>query len=97
MRYLLLTYVRRPNGKVDENMAVSKKLKMRDLQCCNVILDFREQRVVQATMDGTTIPKNWDRIVSYYYQYYANIIERLFEENGHPVSIVADPPKPDQE
>lgn len=37
-------------------------------------------------MGGTTVPKNWDRIVSYYYQHYAATIERLFQENGHKVN-----------
>lgn len=95
MRYMFLTYVTRPNGKVDENLELGKKIKTRDLQRCNVILDFKQQKVVQATMNGTTIPKNWDRVVSYYFQYYPKIIERLFEENGHPISIKVDPENPD--
>lgn len=36
-------------------------------------------------MSGEHIDKNWDRIVTYYNQYYANIIERLFKENGWEV------------
>jgi hypothetical protein len=36
-------------------------------------------------MDGTVVPRDWDRIVTYYNQYYENIIERLFEENGYEV------------
>ena len=83
MRYLLLTYVRRPGGKIDESMAVSNRLRDRDLSTANVILDFRAQSVLKCSMDGTTVPKNWERIVSYYYQHYAATIERLFEENGH--------------
>jgi hypothetical protein len=38
-------------------------------------------------MDGITIPKDWDRIVAYYYTHYSATIERLFTENGHPVAI----------
>jgi hypothetical protein len=41
-------------------------------------------------MSGTVVPKDWDRIVSYYYQHYANIIERLFTENGHPINVISD-------
>ena len=83
MRYLLLTYVRRPGGKIDESMAVSNRVRDRDLSTANVILDFRHQSVLKCSMDGKTVPKNWERIVSYYYQHYAATIERLFEENGH--------------
>lgn len=90
MRYLLLTYRKKANGQIDEEMQVAKRLRTKDLQTSNVILDFKDQKVVQCTMDGVNVPKNWDRIVSYYYQHYANIIERLFTENNHPISIVAD-------
>lgn len=82
MRYLLLTYFKTPSGKIDESMTVSQRLKPRDLQTANVILDFKEQKVVVASMNGQAVPKDWDRIVSYYYQFYSNIIERLYNENG---------------
>ena len=90
MRYLLITYVTKANGQIDESTAVAKNLKSRDWQTANVILDFRLQRVEKCTMNGVVVPKDWDRIVSYYYQHYANIIERLFTENGHPINIIAD-------
>jgi len=90
MRYLTITYVTRPNGQIDEATAVTKKLKPRDLQTANVILDFQLQQVVKCTMNGVVVPKDWDRIVSYYYQHYTNIIERLFTENGHAINIVAE-------
>jgi len=90
MRYLILTYYRRPTGKIDEVMAVSKNIKRRDLQTANVILDFKEQQVVAARLGDTSVPKDWDKIVSYYYQHYAATIERLFQENGHPVDIKAE-------
>lgn len=83
MRYLLLTYFRKPSGQIDESMMVRKRVRDRDLSQANVILDFRDQRVLKCSMEGRTVPKNWDRIVSYYYQHYAATIERLFEENGH--------------
>jgi hypothetical protein len=87
MRYLLITYITKPNKQIDEVISIVKNIKTRDIQTCNVILDFKLQRVEKCTMDGVVAPKDWDRIVSYYYQHYANIIERLFEENGHPVKI----------
>jgi hypothetical protein len=33
-------------------------------------------------MNGTVVPRDWDRVVSYYHQHYASTIERLFNENG---------------
>lgn len=83
MRYLLLTYITKPSGQIDELMTVSKKIKPKDWQLCNIILDFKEQQVLQASVKGMTATRDWDTIVSYYYKHYAATIERLFQENGH--------------
>ena len=91
MRYLLLTYFYQANGKIDEGMTVSTKVRTRDWQTANVILDFKEQKVLKASLRDNTIPKDWDRIVGYYYPFYTNIMERLLTENGHPIDIKAEP------
>ena len=83
MRYLLLTYYTKPSGKIDEVMTIAKKLKRRDWQMTNVILDFKDQLVLLCSVGGITANKDWDTVVSYYYQHYAATIERLFQENGH--------------
>ena len=91
MRYLLLTYYYQANGKIDEGMAVSTKVRTRDWQTANVILDFAEQKVLKASLRDTTIPKDWDRIVGYYYPFYTSIMERLLTENGHAIDIKSEP------
>jgi hypothetical protein len=90
MRYLLLTYYTKPSGQIDEVMTVTKKLKTRDWQTANVILDFKDQQVLAASVKGMTATRDWDTIVGYYYKHYAHTIERLFEENGHPLSVLVD-------
>lgn len=87
MRYLILTYYRKPDGKIDESMAVSRSLKTRDIQCANVILDFKKLAVVKASMSGENVPKDFDKIVTYYMQFYENVITRLFNENGYEVNL----------
>ena len=67
---------------MDEVVAVSNSLKTKDRQTAAVILDFRTQSVLQCSMNGTTVPKDWDRIVSFYYQHYAATFDRLAKENG---------------
>jgi hypothetical protein len=94
MRYLILTYYKKANGQTDEVMTVTKRLKMNDLQTANVILDFKLLQVERCSMNGVQVPKVWDTVVSYYYQHYANIIERLFNENGHPINVSATPAAP---
>ena len=85
MRYLILTYYTKPDGKIDEVMAVSRNIKTRDLQTASVILDFKKLQVVKCSMNGVQVPRDWDRIVTYYHQHYASTIERLFNENGYDI------------
>lgn len=87
MRYLLLTYYKKPDGQIDEVMAVAKNLKRRDHQTCNVILDFKTLSVLKCGMGDTQVPKDFDRIAGYYHQHYASTIERLFKENGYKVEL----------
>ena len=95
MRYLLLTYYTKPTGQIDEVMAVSKNLKRRDLQTCNVILDFKTLSVVKCSIAGTVVPNDFDRIAGYYHTHYAATIERLFNENGYEVEVNKTQTEPD--
>jgi hypothetical protein len=90
MRYLILTYYKKPDGQIDETMAVAKNLKTRDIQCANVIIDFKKLEIVKATMSGTNVPKNFDNIVRYYAQHYESTIRRLFNENGYEMTLESD-------
>jgi hypothetical protein len=85
MRYLILTYFKKPNGQIDESMTVSNKLRNRDLSMGNVILDFKKLAVLKCSMGDVTVPKDFDRIAKYYHQHYAATIERLFNENGYEI------------
>lgn len=85
MRYLLLTYYTKPDGKIDESMSVSKNIKTRDLQTASVILDFKKLEVVKAILGGVSVPRDFNRIVEYYHQHYSATIERLFNENGYEI------------
>jgi hypothetical protein len=82
MRYFLISYYKKPNGQMDEVVAVTKNLKRKDRSTAAVVLDFKTQTVLQCSMNGTTVPKDWDRIVSFYYQHYAATFDRLANENG---------------
>ena len=93
MRYLILTYYYQANGKIDEGMTVSNNVKRKDCQTASVILDFKECKVLKASLRDTTIRKDWDRIVGYYYPFYTSIMERLFIENEHPIEIKVDAPQ----
>ena len=84
MRYFMVNYVQRMvrrgqemRPEMDEVISVSKKIRLRDHQYMKVILDFKTKQVVQASMDGVTIPKDFSKIRDYYHQHYAKVIEDL--------------------
>jgi hypothetical protein len=90
MRYMTLTYFKRASGKIDEVMAVANRIKSKDLQTASIILDFQDQVVIKCVIDGKSMPKEWETIVSYYYKHYQATMERLFKENGHSLIEVVD-------
>jgi hypothetical protein len=79
----MLTYYTKPDGKIDESMTIATRIRSRDWQMTNVILDFKELKVLKASLRNNNIPRDWDQVVSYYYPFYTNIMERLLQENGH--------------
>lgn len=80
MRYLLLTFLRKPNGQIDELVHVSKKLKNSDLSTCNVILDYADSTIVKCVIEGKKLDTDWDRMNNYYKKIYPSLIEQLVKE-----------------
>ena len=80
MRYLLLTFLRKPNGQIDELVQVGKKLKNSDMSTCNVILDYAENKVVKCVIEGKKLDTDWDRMNNYYKKIYPSLIEQLTKE-----------------
>jgi hypothetical protein len=80
MRYLLITYVRKPNGQIDEMVGTSKKLKVTDRQMCNVILDFANKKVEKCVIEGKVVDMDWDKVNQYYKKIYPAIIAQLEKE-----------------
>jgi hypothetical protein len=82
MRYLLITYLRKANGQIDEQVTVSASVKANDIQTCNVIIDYKEKKVEKCLIEGNVIPTDFDRLSAYYKNVYPAIIERLETEAG---------------
>ena len=80
MRYLLITFMRKPNGQIDEQVAVSKKVKPSDFQTCNVILDYAKKKVDKCVIEGKSLEREWDRMHDYYVRIYPNLIAQLEKE-----------------
>ena len=78
---MLITYVRKPNDQIDEQVQMSNSLKERDITTCNIILDFENKSVEKSTINGETIHKDFQKIVEYYKQVYPDLIDELEKAN----------------
>lgn len=80
MRYLLITFMRKPGGQIDEQVAVGKKVKPADLQTCNVIIDYADKKVLKCVIEGKVVDTDFDKMDAYYKQVYPNLIGQLEKE-----------------
>ena len=80
MRYLLITFVRKPGGQIDELVAVGKRVKPADLQTCNVIIDYADKKVMNCVVESKVVDTDFERMDAYYKQVYPNLIAQLEKE-----------------
>jgi hypothetical protein len=77
MRYLLVTYSRKPAGQIDEEVGFTTSVKTRDLQTCSVIMDYKDQKVIKCVIEGSIVPTSFEQLNEYYKKVYPNVIEQL--------------------
>jgi hypothetical protein len=81
MRYLLITFFRKPGGQIDEQVTVSKRLKTSDLQMCNVILDYNKKKLEKCVIEGKVVDSDFQRMSEYYRKIYPSLIDQLEKNN----------------
>ena len=84
MRYVILTYFRKPDKHMDEAIAVSKRLKPRDLQTANVILDFQLRKIEKCHVPGVEVVKDFEPYRNYLHKHYTKLVEDLESIYGGP-------------
>ena len=82
MRYLLITFFRKPGGQIDEQVSVARNLKQSDLQVCNVILDYAAKQVQKCVIEGKVVETDWEKMNTYYKNIYPNLVSQLEKEAG---------------
>lgn len=82
MRYLLITYMRKPGGQIDEQVTVAKRVRTSDIQMCNVILDYQNKKVDKCVIEGKVVETDYDKMNAYYKQVYPNLIDQLEKNNA---------------
>lgn len=82
MRYLLVTYFRKPGGQIDEQVSVAKRVRTSDIQMCNVIIDYQLKKLDKCVIEGKKVDSDFDRMNEYYKQVYPNLIDQLEKNNA---------------
>ena len=77
MRYIMITFVRQPGGAIDEQVGFSKKIRPVDLQTCNVIVDYKEKKIVKCNIEGKQVDTDFDKMNEYYKKVYPDLIAQL--------------------
>lgn len=81
MRYLLVTFFKKPNGQIDEQIGFTKKVRTSDNQMCNVILDYQDRKVVKCVINGQVMPTDFEKMHTYYKEIYPQLIDQLEKVN----------------
>ncbi len=84
MRYMFVTFFKKPNGQIDEQVGFAKKIKDSDNQTCNIILDYHDRKVVKCVIEGKVTPTEFERMHQYYSGIYPDLISQLEKVNEKP-------------
>lgn len=80
MRYLMITFLRKPGGQIDEQVQLSKRIRTSDNQMCNVIIDFANKKVEKCVIEGKVVDTDFEKMVEYYRKVYPNLVAQLEKE-----------------
>lgn len=81
MRYLVVTFLRKPNGQIDEQVGYTNKIKPNDSQMANIIVDYKEKKVIKCVIEGKALDTEFERMHGYYKEIYPKLIEHLEKVN----------------
>ena len=74
---MLITYLRKPNGQIDEQVEIAKSVRAKDVQTCNVIMDFQEKKVEKCLIEGKSVDTTWQQLRDYYQKVYPAVVDRI--------------------
>jgi len=80
MRYFIVTYYKKPTGKINEAVKMDTKVRMKDLQSASVIIDYKERKIVKSNFEeelGVDKQHDFDTINNFYKGHYAQLISQL--------------------
>ena len=77
MRYFVVEYLKKPDGKYDEQATVERTIRKKQLTRAMVILDYKDRKIIKLRADLGAGPRDFDRISNFYKQNYGKVIEPL--------------------
>jgi hypothetical protein len=80
VRYLLISYLRKVNGQIDEMVNVAKRVRTSDLNNANVILDFADKKIDKCVIEGKQHDSTFEQMRDYYFKVYPQLVEQLERE-----------------
>jgi hypothetical protein len=89
MRYLLITFYRKPGGQIDEQARFVKRVRNSDISMSNIILDYGTRKVDKCVVEGKKLDKSFDELNLYYKRIYPAMIAQL-EKEGPALSQQRD-------
>ena len=80
MRYLLISFLRKPGGQIDEQARFVKRVRTSDLTQSNIILDYGLRKIEKCVGEGNKLDRSFDQLHEYYKKIYPQIIAQLEKE-----------------
>lgn len=80
MRYLMISFLRRVGGQIDEAVSVGKRVRTSDTNNANIIIDFAEKKVLKCVIEGKAHDTSFEKMREYYHKVYPQLVEQLEKE-----------------
>jgi len=87
MRYLLVTFYRKPGGQIDEQARFVKRVRTSDSSSSNIILDYGLRKVDKCVVEGRRLDKSFDDLNDYYKKIYPAMVQQLEKEAPNSVRL----------
>jgi len=80
MRYLLISFYRKPGGQIDEQARFVKRVRGSDSSTSNIILDYGLRKVEKCVVEGQKLDRSFDQLNEYYKKIYPAMVAQLEKE-----------------
>jgi len=80
MRYLMISFLRKIGGQIDEAVSTTKRVRTSDMNNANIIMDFADKKVLKCVIEGKNHDTTFEKMRDYYAKVYPQLIEQLERE-----------------